>query len=266
MSTGTGVYLLATTEAEGVLFRHSTGLPYDTLAIQYTSLVYLVVCGSGKSPSWHPSPCPVAAWADVLARTSVLRNASWIPITPTHRPIVARFVGSVCLSTPQAWTGWAPALLGGLLDMPSAPVRVPPAPTSPWEQLVLPVPTPRPSAGVADTVDGWVRSLDRGLPPVIDLNALLTLLDQPVRPGTSSVAATLLILPPEAPRTVLLPETGAVLPLWRPNLDAYTYDDIDRLNTFLHSAQYLQQELYDELRDACQKKLSSLTKRWLTHS
>lgn len=268
MSTGTGVYLLATTGAEGVLFRHSTGLTYDTLAVQYTSLVYLVVCGSGLAPAWHPSPCPLVAWNDVLAKSSVLRSASWIPITPEHRPIVARFVGTVCLSTPQTWSGWAPALLGGLLDMPSTPVRIPPASTSPWERMVLPAPSPSPRspAGIADTVVGWTRAMDRGVPPVIDLNALLVLLDQPVRPGTSSVAATLLVLPPDAPRVVLLPETDAVLPLWHPNLDAYSYDDVERLNTFLHSAQYLSNEFYDELRDVCQKKLSSLTKRWLTHS
>lgn len=266
MSTGTGVYLLATTGAEGVLFRHATGLSYDTLAVQYTSLVYLVTCGSGLAPTWHPSPCPLVAWRDVLTKSSILRSASWIPITPTHRPVVARFVGSICLSTPQAWSGWSPTLLGGLLDMPSTTVRVPPTQTSVWEKLVLPTPPPRSSAGVADTVDGWVRSLDRGIPPVIDLNVLLALMDKPTRPGVSSVAATLLILPPDAPRTILLPETDAVLPLWHPNLDAYSYEDIEKLNTFLHSAQYLHQELYDELRDACQKKLSSLTKRWLTHS
>lgn len=259
------MYLLATTGAEGVLFRHATGLAYDTLAVQYTSLVYLVVCGTGQPPAWHPSPCTVASWADVLTRSAPIRSASWIPNTPAHKPVVARFVGSVCLSTSQPWAGWAPALLGGLLDMPTTPVRVPSPPLSPWERMVLP-PAPVPSTGVAEVVDGWVRSLDHGVPPVIDLNALLRLLDQPVRPGTSSVAATLLILPPDAPRTLVVPEVSAVLPLWHPNLDAYTYDDIERLNALLHSAQYLSDGLYDELRDACQKKLSLHTKRWLTHS
>lgn len=263
MSTGTSVYLLATTGAEGVLFRHATGYTYDTVAVQYTSLVYLVVCGTGQSPTWSPSPCSVASWNDILEKSPLFRSASCIPITLVHRPMVARFVGTVCLSTPQGWTGWAPSLLGGLLNIPATQVHVPTAPASVWERMIRPLPpTPCHVAGAAETVDGWTHALDRGVPPVIDLNALLSLVGRPIRPGTSSVAATLLIIPPDAPRTVILPETDAVLPLWHPNLDAYTYDDIERLNAFLHSAQYLSDGLYDELRDACQKKLSSLTKRW----
>ena len=141
-------------------------------------------------------------------------------------------------------------------------------PLSPWEQLAVPPPVVAPTAlaGVAAHVEAWEHALDHGIPPVIELNVLLTLLERPVRQGTTSAAATLLVLPPGSPRTLLVPEASTVLPLWHPCLDGFSYTEIEQLNALLHAPAYFHNELYDELRQVCQKKLSSPTKRWLTHS
>jgi len=262
MST-TGVFLLATTDAEGVLFRHATGLPYDTLAVQYASLVYLVQCATGGAPAWHVSPCQAPAWSEWLASSDCVRSAYWVPVDASSRPAVARFVATMCLSTPSVWTGWSPSLLPLPTPLPT-PLPLPPAPLSPWERLS---PTP-PSAvsKIAEHVDAWTQALDHGVPPVMDLNALLALLERPQRPETTSVSATLAVLPLGVPRTLTVPATSNVVSLWHPCLDGFSYTEVEELSALLHTPAYLSSELYDELRQVCQKKLGTPTKRWLTHS
>lgn len=256
----TGVYLLATTDAAGVLFRHTTGLAYDTLAVQYASLVYLIQCATGGAPTWHASPCQVAPWTDWVTTAPCLRTVVWVPVDTSRRPAIARFVASTCLSTPSVWPGWSPRLLAGLLDTPlPPPLPRPAAPLSPWEHLAAPAPPPAPKAlaGVAEQVEAWVRALDHGVPPVVDLNALLALLELPLRAGSTSAAATLVVVPPGTPRTLSLPEASNVVPLWHPCLDGFSYTDVERLNALLHSPAYFHNELYDEVREVCQKKLGS---------
>jgi hypothetical protein len=262
MSTGSGVFLLASTDAEGVLFRRATGLPYDTLGVLYASMVYLVQCATGKTPQWQvDSPCTASAWTAWLTTAPCLRVAYWIPSDNHHRPFLARFVATNCLSTPSTWTGWSSAQLGGLLDAPlPPPIALPPTPISPWEQLSTSPP------GVTEQVNAWVHALDHGVPPLVDLNALLALLDLPVRSGETSVAATLLIIPPSAPRTLSIPEATTTVPLWNPCLDGFSYTEVEQLSVLLHAPEYLHNNLYDKLRQECQKKLSSLTKRWPMHS
>ena len=257
----TGVYLLSSTDAAGVLFRQTSGLSYDTVAIQLTSTVYLVHCGSGQAPAWHTSPCPVAEWTAWLPTAHYFRSVRWIPAT--DRTTLAQFVATTCLST-TVWPGWVPARLGDLLDRPSTPVDVPVPPLTPWERLV-PHPS-TPPAAVVEHAQAWVRSLEQGLPPVVDLNPLLASLGLPTLRGPTSAAATFLLLPPEMPRTVFLPETPHMIPLWRPSVDALTYAEIEQLSYLLHTPAYLPHPMYDELREVCQKKLSLPTKRWLPPS
>ena len=263
MST-TGVYLLATTGAEGVLFRHTTGLAYDTLAVQYASLVYLIQCATGGTPAWHVSPCQVPTWSAWLISADCVRAAYWVPVDAPHRPAVARFVAATCLSTPAVWTGWSEALLG--IPLPSALPSALPSPLSPWEQLCTPAPAPSSLTKIAEHVDAWTHALDHGVPPVMDLNALLVLLGRPPRTETTSVGATLAVLPPDAPRTLLVPTTSNVVTLWHPCLDGFSYTEVEGLSALLHTPDYLNNPHYDELRQVCQKKLGAPTKRWLTHS
>jgi hypothetical protein len=273
MSTGpSGIYIIASTTAEGVLFRHTTGLSYDTVVIQYRLVTYLVNCATGQPPAWHPyRSVPVSKWLEWLPTQEVIREARWIALDAVYRHELARFIADVCLSRPTVWKGWSPNILGTLLDLPATPVPVPNLPLSVWETMMLPVPPPSISPlTLTDTlshhVDAWVQSIEKETPPIIDLNALLTLTQRPTREGTTSLSAILVVMPLNAPKTLTVPEASGVVTLSYPCLDSYTYQDIEKLNLVLHSPDFIHQELYDELRDECQKKLSTPTKRWPTHS
>lgn len=256
----TGVYLVASTDAEGVLYRQSSGLSYDTVAVQFTSTVYLVHCATGKAPAWHASPCTMTEWTEWMKASSCLRNVQWLQASQTQRTFLAQFIATTCISL--NWHGWSPDCLGDILQSSPTPIDVPSPPLTTWERLVVEHHPADPPPVIVEHVKTWVRSMARGTPPVIDLNTILSSLGMPLMQGATSVAATMLILPKDTPRTIYLPETSHVIPLWRPCIDALTYEETEQLNYLLHTPEYLPHRLYDELREVCQKKLGVPNKRW----
>lgn len=275
-----GIYLISSTSAEGVLFRHATGLSYDAIGIQYRMTVFMVSCATGQLPAWHPVSPPsksvsVSIWVAWLPTQTILRDARWIAIEAKRHHEIARFIADVCLSRPTVWKEWSPALLGTLLELPAVPVPLPKLPLSLWENLVqsssqpptTPTAVPLSSIDHLSThMDTWIKSMEKGIPPIIDLNSILNLLQRPPLPEPTSASAVVVVMPTESPRMLTVPEASGVLSLWHPCLDGYSFQEIEKLNFVLHSPDFLHQGLYDELRDACQKKLSAPTKRWPTHS
>lgn len=270
MATGTGIFLVATTDAEGVLFRASTGLAYDCVAAVYapswpvggTHQVYVLQCALGKPPTWAPtSPYTLAAWQD-LQHHPCVRSVLWVPCTGTQRALVSRFVATCCLSM-VPWTKWTPSALGGLTEAPGTYVHTSTALPSTWERMADVVGTTHGApAALVEQVDGWVDAVRARVPPVVDLNRALASVGKPPMEGTGSASAVLLVLPLAAPRALYVPElTSAPLPLWFPELGHLAHTELEELNLVLHSPGYITDPLYDELRQTCQKNLEHSSKR-----
>jgi len=261
MSTA-GVYLLASTEPEGLLFRHCMGLGYDTIAVMYASFVYVIECATGAPPSWYAgtSPCAHPTWVEWLASATCLRSVQWIP---TEKVNLSRFVAATCLSSPPTlWQRWSPSLMGTVLDTPPQPSPHPyvAAPVSVWETLTPPTHLSLGLTRLYDQVAEWTHALDTHLTPTIDLNVILQALGLAMRTATSATSATMIIWPPSEPRRLLVPELNKTVPLMNPCLDAYTHTEIEQLNYVLHTPDNIPLAAYDELREVCQKKLESLQK------
>jgi hypothetical protein len=269
MTTGTGLFLVATPSAEGVLFRQAMALPYDCVAAQYAPSwpvgappqVYVLQCATGKVPAWAgASPQAPALWQEALQRPDV-RSAHWVACDGSQRALVSRFVATCCLSM-LPWPGWSTSMLGALADAPRVPVAHSDAPLSVWERMAPQgTGTSVPADAVAQA-EGWCEALKARVPPVVDVNRLLGALGRPPVPGRGSAAAVALVLPPEAPRELYVPElSDRPVPLWFPDLRHLRFHQVEELNAVLHSPAYLTDPLYDDLRQTCQKNLESLCKR-----
>ena len=256
-----GLWLIASTDAAGVLFRASTGLAYDGVAIRlahtwpaHGSSYYFLECATGRAPAWAPQGATSQDQWTVWLTTPTGVRTCW-RVDVLDAPALSRFLATYCLSpAPPPWTVWSETSLGALGERTL--VYTSSAPLSVWELMQL---------GGGNTVftsevDTWLAAMERGLPPLIDLNTLLGALGRPARTPAGSVAAVLVVAPAAQARCLHVPYASGAVALWQPCLDTFTLAELEDLNFLLHSPELCNDPLYDTVRACCRKKITHFLK------